>query len=48
VYYSACILFFGAEFTKAWVLKSGRKIIPDSRAVPRGTAAQAAANSKRD
>jgi membrane protein len=36
VYYSACILFFGAEFTKAYVLKYGSGIVPDRRAVLRG------------
>jgi len=35
VYYSACILFFGAEFTKAYVLKNGSGILPDKRAVLR-------------
>jgi len=29
VYYSACIMFFGAEFTKAYVLKYGAGIVPD-------------------
>ncbi len=29
VYYSAIILYFGAEFTKAYALKRGAKIIPD-------------------
>jgi membrane protein len=33
VYYSACILFFGAEFTKAYVQKFGPGIKPDKRAV---------------
>jgi membrane protein len=33
VYYSACILFFGAELTKAWVVKHGTGIVPDKRAV---------------
>jgi membrane protein len=32
VYYSACILFFGAEFTKAFVRKYGAGIQPDKRA----------------
>jgi len=32
VYYSACILFFGAEFTKAYVCQFGHGIRPDSRA----------------
>jgi membrane protein len=29
VYYATCILFFGAEFAKAWMLRSGRTIVPD-------------------
>jgi len=33
VYYSACILFFGAEFTKAYVEKFGAGIKPDKRAM---------------
>ena len=33
VYYSACILFFGAEFTKAYVEQFGKGIIPDKRAM---------------
>jgi membrane protein len=33
VYYSACILFFGAEFTKAYVSRHGGGILPDKRAV---------------
>ncbi len=33
VYYSACILFFGAEFTKAYVEKFGKGIVPDRRAI---------------
>jgi membrane protein len=32
VYYSVCILFFGAEFTKASVLKRSGEILPDHRA----------------
>ncbi len=32
VYYSACILFFGAEFTKAYALKYGSGVVPDKRA----------------
>jgi membrane protein len=41
VYYSACILFFGAEFTKAYASKYGSGVIPDKRAelrfrAPRG------------
>lgn len=35
VYYSACILFFGAEFTKAYVLRYGCGIVPDRWAVLR-------------
>lgn len=33
VYYSAIILYFGAEFTKVYSLRYGRKIIPSSYAV---------------
>ena len=33
IYYSACILFFGAEFTKAYARKFGSGIVPNSRAV---------------
>jgi len=33
VYYSACILFFGAELTKVYVRKYGAGIVPDSRAI---------------
>jgi membrane protein len=33
VYYSAIILYFGAEFTKIYALSYGKKIIPDSYAV---------------
>jgi membrane protein len=35
VYYSACILFFGAEFTKAYAVKYGAGVEPDKRAVLR-------------
>jgi membrane protein len=31
VYYSACILFFGAEFTKAYAQKYGSGVVPDKR-----------------
>jgi membrane protein len=33
VYYSSCILFFGAEFTKAYVCKFGSGIVPDKTAI---------------
>jgi membrane protein len=33
VYYSACILFFGAEFTKVYASKFGSGIIPNRRAM---------------
>jgi membrane protein len=33
VYYSACILFFGAELTKVYVRKFGGGIVPDGRAI---------------
>jgi membrane protein len=33
IYYSAIILYFGAEFTKAYALNKGEKIIPDKYVV---------------
>ncbi len=33
IYYSSLILYFGAEFTKAWAIKFGYKIYPDKFAV---------------
>lgn len=33
-YYSAAILFFGAEFTQAYARAHGRRIVPDKDAVP--------------
>jgi membrane protein len=33
VYYSAIILYFGAEFTKAFAVKYGSSILPDDYAV---------------
>jgi membrane protein len=33
IYYSACILFFGAEFTKAYACHSGKGVVPDKWAV---------------
>ena len=33
IYYSSCILFFGAEFTKGYARKFGSGIVPNSRAV---------------
>jgi membrane protein len=33
VYYSAIILYFGAEFTKLYSIRYGRKIIPSQYAV---------------
>lgn len=33
IYYSACILFFGAEITKVFVRKFGPGIVPNSRAM---------------
>jgi len=42
VYYSACILFFGAEFTKAYVSRCGGGIQPDRRAMLRFPAPSAA------
>lgn len=37
VYYSATILFLGAEFTQAWVLAGGHDLPPDSYAQRRST-----------
>lgn len=34
VYYSACVFFFGAEFTQAWAARYGARIEPDRDAVP--------------
>jgi membrane protein len=34
VYYSAQILFFGAELTRAWAYQQGSRIAPDEDAVP--------------
>ena len=45
VYYSSCILFFGAEFTKAYVRKFGKGIIPDGRAILVGESAAAAGSA---
>jgi membrane protein len=33
VYYSSCILFFGAEFTKVYARRFGSGIVPNSRAL---------------
>jgi membrane protein len=33
VYYSSCILFFGAEFTKVYARLFGSGIVPNSRAM---------------
>jgi membrane protein len=33
IYYSACILFFGAEITKVYARKFGSGVVPNSRAV---------------
>lgn len=33
IYYSACILFFGAEITKGYTRKFGSGVVPNSRAV---------------
>jgi membrane protein len=32
VYYSSCILYFGAEFTRAYATRGGRKVLPKSEA----------------
>src|SRR5262249_47039265 len=34
VYYSAQILFLGAEFTKVWTRRRGGGFVPDDKAVP--------------
>lgn len=34
VYYSAFILFFGAEFTKVWSIRHGYRVAPDEHAEP--------------
>jgi membrane protein len=34
VYYSAQILFFGAEFTQVYAKRYGSKILPDKHAIP--------------
>jgi membrane protein len=36
VYYSAFILFFGAEFTKVWSRNQGKAVVPDENAVAVG------------
>jgi membrane protein len=41
VYYSACILFFGAEFTKVYACKFGSGIVPNQRAMLWSEAARA-------
>jgi membrane protein len=46
VYYSACILFFGAELTKEYVIKYGAGIVPDGRAMLRGMKSQGPINRK--
>ena len=50
VYYSACILFFGAEFTKAYVNEFGAGIKPDRRAIFRrgAEASDCPKNASRD
>jgi membrane protein len=41
IYYSAQILLFGAEFTRAWTLRRGHPVAPDDKAVPIIPATQA-------
>jgi membrane protein len=41
VYYSAQILFFGAEFTKVYANRYGARIVPDSSAEPLSAEARA-------
>ena len=41
IYYSACILFFGAEFTRACACKSGPGVVPDQWATRAPDAAPA-------
>lgn len=33
VYYSACIVLFGAEFTRVWARRAGRTVVPSTGAV---------------
>ncbi len=48
VYYSAQILFFGAEFTKVYAKKRGSKILPNEHAEPMPTQARAEQGMKTD
>jgi membrane protein len=48
VYYSACILFFGAEFTKLYACRFGSGINPDERAMWWSEAARARLESEKD
>ena len=50
IYYSAQILFFGAEFTKVYTRRSGTRVVPEESAVPLrevAVATRGAASSKR-
>lgn len=47
VYYSAQILFFGAEFTKVYAKRYGSRIVPDENAMPLTEAARAEQGMKR-
>lgn len=46
VYYSAIILFFGAELTQAWAKRAGIRIEPSKHARPAHSAKQAPANEE--
>jgi membrane protein len=41
IYYSAQILFFGAEFTKVYTRRTGTRVVPVETAVPMSDAARA-------
>src|SRR5262249_27832405 len=41
VYYSAQLLYLGAEFTQAWASKYGSRIVPSADAMPLSEAARA-------
>lgn len=48
VYFSAQILFFGAEFTQVYARRHGSRIVPDANAVPLTEEARAQAGIPRD
>lgn len=47
VYYSAMIVLFGAEFTRAWARREGRTIVPSRGAVWLGSRPEAGAGHRR-